>query len=240
MRREQHAWDSPALWGRRMEVLVFGHAGARVVVYPSSMGSNHEWVDRGMIDALGEHLERGWLQLFCVSSVDSESWYGKWRQPHDRAEWQDRYDRHIRDEVLPLTTRLNGNPFLITTGASFGAYHAMSFALRHPELVSRVLGMSGLYDIKQQTDGYSDELVYFHNPCDFVQHEHDPARLALLRRLDIILAVGRDDGLRANNEYFSGVLWSKQIGNALRLWDGWAHDWPWWRQMVVRYIGGHD
>ena len=86
--------------------------------------------------------------------------------------------------------------------------------------------------------GYA--LVNLHNPCDFVQHEHDLARLALLQRLDIIMAVGRDDGLRANNEYFSGVLWSKQIGNALRVWDGWAHDWPWWRQMVVKYIGGHD
>jgi esterase/lipase superfamily enzyme len=100
--------------------------------------------------------------------------------------------------------------------------------------------MSGLYDIKQQTDGYSDPLVYLHNPCDFIQHEHDAARLALLRRLDIVLAVGRDDGLRPNNEYLSGILWSKQIGNALRIWDGWAHDWPWWRQMIVRYIGGHD
>ncbi len=240
MQREHRAWDSPALWGRRMELLVFGHAGARVVVYPSSMGSYFEWEDRGMIEALAEHLERGWLQLFCVASVDSESWYCEWRRPHDRAEWQDRYDRYIREEVLPLSAHLNPNPFLITTGASFGAYHAVNFALRHPDLVGRVVGMSGLYDIKEQTDGYSDELIYLHNPCDFVQHEQDPARLALLRRLDIVLAVGHDDGLRANNEYLSGVLWSKQIGNALRIWDGWAHDWPWWRQMIVRYIGGHD
>jgi len=240
MRREYRAWDSPALWGRRMELLIFGHAGARVVVYPSSMGSFFEWEDRGMIAALGEHLERGWIQLYCVSSVDAESWYAKWRRPHDRAEWQDRYERYVRDEVLPLSRQLNDNPFVITAGASFGAYHALTLALRHPELVGRAIGMSGLYDIKQQTDGYSDPLVYRHNPCDFIQHEHDEARLARLRRLDIVLAVGRDDGLRPNNEYFSGILWSKQIGNALRIWDGWAHDWPWWRQMIVRYIGGYD
>ena len=36
------------------------------------------------------------------------------------------------------------------------------------------------------------------------------------------------------------ILWNKGIGNALRLWDGWSHDWPWWRDMIRLYIGGHD
>jgi esterase/lipase superfamily enzyme len=36
------------------------------------------------------------------------------------------------------------------------------------------------------------------------------------------------------------VLWGKDIWHALRIWDGWAHDWPWWREMIQRYIGGHD
>jgi esterase/lipase superfamily enzyme len=58
--------------------------------------------------------------------------------------------------------------------------------------------------------------------------------------MDIILAIGRDDQMRANNEWMSHVLHGRGIGHALRLWDGWAHDWPWWRQMVVTYIGGHD
>jgi len=26
----------------------------------------------------------------------------------------------------------------------------------------------------------------------------------------------------------------------LRIWDGWAHDWPWWRDMIRTYVGGHD
>ena len=39
MQREHRAWESPALWGRRMDLLVFGHAGARVIVYPSSRGA---------------------------------------------------------------------------------------------------------------------------------------------------------------------------------------------------------
>ena len=223
-----------------MDLLVFGHTGARVLVFPTSMGKFHEWEDRGMIAALGEHLERGWLQLYCVDSVDAESWYAKWKHPHDRAVRHGDYERYLLNEVLPLSWQRNPNPYLITVGASFGAYHAANFAFRHPELVSRMLGMSGLYDIKQQTDGWSDNDVYFNSPSDFIAHEHDPGRLDALRRMDIILAIGRDDSMRGNNEWMSKVLWDKGVGNALRLWDGWAHDWPWWHQMVQKYIGGHD
>ncbi|HEU5169461.1 MAG TPA: hypothetical protein VFU46_02925 [Gemmatimonadales bacterium] len=53
--------------------------------------------------------------------MDSESRYATWRRPHDRAEWQDRYDRYVLEEVLPLTRQLNPDSFPITTGAGFGA-----------------------------------------------------------------------------------------------------------------------
>ena len=222
-----------------MDLLVFGHAGARVIVFPSSMGKFFEWEDQGMIQALREHLERGWLQLYCVDSVDSDSWYAKWKHPADRARHHARYDAYLRDEVFPLTQQ-NGNPFLMTTGASFGAYQAMTFALRYPHLVSRVIGLSGIYDIREITDGFTDENVYPFNPAEFIVGEHDPERLAALSRMDIIVAIGRDDSMRGNSEYFSGRLWSRNIWHALRIWDGWAHDWPYWRQMIATYIAGSD
>lgn len=223
-----------------MELLIFGHAGARALVFPTSMGRFYEWEDRGMTQALGEHLERGWLQLYCVDSVDAESWYARWKHPGDRAWRHVQYDNYLLHEVLPLSNQINGNPFLITTGASFGAYHALNFALRHPHLVGRAIGMSGIYDIRRWTDGYHDDNVYFNNPVAFIANESDWGRLAALRRQDLILVTGRDDPMRQSSEELSGVLWSKDIGNALRLWDGWAHDWPWWTQMIRLYIGGHD
>ncbi len=238
--RTTHAWESSNLLGRPMELITHGHAGARVLVFPTSMGRNHEWEDRGMCQALADQLTAGHLQLVCVASVDDLSWYNDGAHPHQRAEWHARYDAYLRDEVLPFTLASNPNPFLITAGASFGAYHAVAFGCRYPQLVGRILAMSGLMDIKRLTSGWSDQLVYGFNPADFMRHEHLPERLEALRRLDIILAVGRDDSLRAGNEEFSRTLLDHGIGNALRLWDGWAHDWPWWHQMVQRYIGGHD
>lgn len=237
MHREHVRWFSPRL-ERDMDLLIFGHAGARVLVFPSSMGKFFEWEDQGMITALREPLENGWLQLYCVDSVDAESWYCKRKHPAERAHHHARYDAYVRDEVLPITQSRNDNPFLVTIGASFGAYHALAFALRYPHLVGRAIGLSGVYDIREVIDGYTDQHVYPYNPAEFILGENDPDRLAAMNRMDIILAVGRDDRLRGNNDYFSGRLWSKNVWHALRIWDGWAHDWPYWRQMVNVYING--
>lgn len=235
MHREHHRWYSPAL-GREMDLIALGHAGTRMLVFPTSMGRFYEWEDRGMADALAEPIERGWLQLYCVDSVDEESWYAKWKRPGDRAWHHARYEAYLRDEVIPLM-RGGANPYLVTAGASFGAYHAVAFALRHPHLVQRAIGLSGLYDIREQTDGYSDENVYAFNPADFVAHEPDE-RIAAMKGVELILAIGQDDPMRGNNEYFSDRLWRRGIWHALRVWDGWAHDWPFWRDMIRLYWNG--
>jgi esterase/lipase superfamily enzyme len=223
-----------------MELLVVGHSGARVLVFPTSKGHFYEWEDRGMMQVLGHHIEQGWLQLYCVDSVDAESWYARWKHPGARAWRQVQYENYLIHEVLPLSRQKNDNPFLITVGASFGAYHAVNIALRHPHLVNRTIGMSGIYDISRWADGVGDGLVYANNPVAYIPNEHDWQRLEALRRLDIILVVGQDDGLRAVNEQLSTALWQKGIGNALRIWDGWSHDWPYWEKMLLAYIGGHD
>jgi esterase/lipase superfamily enzyme len=239
MNREYHCWFSDALH-RDMEMLVFGHGGARMLVFPTSLGKFYEWEDRGMMRALSEHLERGWLQLYCVDSVDAESWYAKWAHPSGRVIRHIQYENYILQEVLPFSMAKNPSPYLIAAGASFGAYHAVNFSLRHPDLVNRVLGFNGTYDISSFTDGYHDSNIYFNNPVEYLQHERDPQRLAQLRSLDIILTTGRDDPGRANTEYLSRTLWAKHIWHALRIWDGWAHDWPWWHKMVQLYVGGAD
>ncbi len=219
---------------------MFGHAGARVVVFPTSLGRFFEWEDRSMIGAIADFLEQGWFQLFCVDSLDEESWYARHKHPGQAAWRHGQYDHYIGAEVLPFTSHKNPHPFLIMTGASFGAYHAVNFAFRHPDRVQRVIGMAGLYDIKRLTGGYSDDNVYFNDPSHFLVHDYDHGRLEALRRVDIILAIGKDDPNRADNEHLSNVLWSKGVWHAFRLWDGWCHDWPWWQQMIRLYIGGHD
>jgi esterase/lipase superfamily enzyme len=64
--------------------------------------------------------------------------------------------------------------------------------------------------------------------------------LAQLKRLELILAIGRDDPMRGENEEFSRRLWAKGLWHALRIWDGWSHDWPYWRDMIRVYAFGAD
>ena len=109
MHREHTRWYSPSL-GRDMDMLVFGHGGARVLVFPTSMGRFYEWEDRGMIATLGDALDRGWLQLFCVDSVDAESWYAKHMHPGAMAWRHLQYLNYVAEEVLPFSRigRLRG------------------------------------------------------------------------------------------------------------------------------------
>ena len=183
----------------------------------------------------------GWIQLFCLDHVHDESWYGEHLHPGARAWRHLQYDAYLHDEVLPFTASRNANPFVMATGASFGAYHAACFGFRHPHVVNRIIGMSGLYDIKRLTGGYSDANVYACNPLDFMLHEHDPARLAASDgRTSSWPSAGTIPSCENNRALLGGILWDKGIGNALRIWDGWAHDWPYWERMIRRYIGGHD
>lgn len=239
MNREHHKWFSHTL-GREMELLVFGYHGAPVIVFPTSMGSSYEYEDRGMVGALAEHLEQGWIQLYCIASVDAESWYCKAIPPPARVARHNRYERYILDEVVPFAREKNNNPFWMATGCSFGAFHAVNFGLRHPELIRRSIGLSGLYDLTDFMDGHYDEDFYFNNPVDYTANLNDARQIALLKDQDIIMATGREDPNAWSNEKVSANLWDAGVGNALRLWDGRAHDWPCWHTMIRLYIGGHD
>ena len=167
MTRDHHKWFSRSL-NRDMELLVFGHAGPPVIVFPTSMGAFFEYEDRGMITALADKLEHGKLRLFCLSSVDSESWYCKKIHPRHRVERHLHYEDYVLNEVVPLVKHLTRQDAIGVTGCSFGAYHAMALALRNPYTFTWCVTMGGAFDVSQFLDGYFDEDCYFLNPPSFL------------------------------------------------------------------------
>jgi esterase/lipase superfamily enzyme len=239
MHREHHRWYSQRL-NREMELLVHGHAGAPVLVFPTSKGRFFEYEDRGMVAAIGDWLERGWFQLYCVDSVDGESFYNWWTHPVNRILRHLQYEEYLLNEVLPLVRTKNQNGFLIAHGCSFGAYHALNIALRHPYLFGRVLAFSGKYDMSGFFSGYYDNNIYFNTPSHFVPNLSDPQILDALRRMNIIIVVGKDDPNIENNRALSAALWNKNVWHAYREWDGWSHDWPYWQKMLQLYLQGSD
>jgi esterase/lipase superfamily enzyme len=151
-------WYSSRM-GRDMEVLVHGHAGAPVIVFPSSWGRFYEWKDFLMIDTLADKIDAGHIQLYGVDSFCSESWYNFNIPPRERVLRHNAWESYILNEVVPFTRMKNPNPFLITAGVSFGAYLAVNFALKHPEIVSKTIGLSGSYSVRRLLDDYYDEDV---------------------------------------------------------------------------------
>src|SRR5947209_5710602 len=92
--REYHRWYSPTL-GRDMELLLYGHAGAPVLVFPTSMGRFYEYEDRGMVSTLRQKIEEGWITLLCVDSVDAESWYNRDVHPEVRVARHLQYEGYL-------------------------------------------------------------------------------------------------------------------------------------------------
>ena len=137
MNREYHRWWSPCL-ERDMELLIFGHAGAKVLVFPTRGGRFYEYESLRIVDHLREKIDQGHLQLYCVDSVDTESLYCWWAHPSGRINRHVQYEEYILNEVFPLMEQKNPHPCVISHGCSLGAFHATNIALRHPHLFKKL------------------------------------------------------------------------------------------------------
>jgi esterase/lipase superfamily enzyme len=240
--REYYRWYSPRL-GRDMELLVFGHAGAKVLVFPTRDGRFHEYEDLRIVEALRPKLEAGQLQLYCVDSIDRETFYCGWCNPADRIRRHHAFEEYILNEVMPLMSIKNPHPCTIAHGCSLGAYHAANIAFRHPHLFRKLAAFSGRYDLTLQVaefqdllGGYRDDLVYFHTPAHFLPNLACPWRLDALRGMDIVLVVGQDDPFRDNNRHIGQILRDKGARPTLHEWEGRAHQGYHWRRMAPLYL----
>lgn len=234
--REYHKWLSPAL-GREMELLIFGHAGSPAIAFSTSCGRFFDFEDHGMVDAIRDKIECGHLQLFCVDSVDAESWYNRTVVPRARIARHLRYEQYLLQEVLPLVRYRNTAPILAAIGCSFGGYHAVNLALRHPEIFTNILVMSGALDPSPFLSGYYDQDCYFNLPTHYLPNLEDPRYLDLYRRNTFILAAGYNDNCRSVNEQMTHLLHAKDIPCRFDIWgDNASHDWPTWQRMIQTYL----
>jgi esterase/lipase superfamily enzyme len=137
----------------------------------------------------------------------------------------------------------NPGSYMIAAGCSMGAYHAVNFAFKYPQYISKIVALSGRYDLTQKLNHYNDllegywnETIYFNMPSQYIHNISEQELLNALRRLEITLAVGRDDPFLENNISFSEALTAKGINNQLYIWDGEAHRAKYWRKMLDIYL----
>jgi len=239
MQVEHHGWHSSRL-GRGMGIRVYGHWGAPFLVFPTSGGDEREYEGQGMIDALAHHIDGGRVKLFCVNSVNNDSWYNAGAHPRHRSWLQTMYDAYIAEEVVPFIYGHCQSPgiAITTTGASFGAYHAANSLLKHPQMFRRCLALSGVYDLRRFMDGDYDDNFYFNNPVDYVAGLSDPWYLEQLAQDDIRLVTGTGPWEDSGPTYrFSEVLSSRGIRHFVDDWgpEG-GHEWPYWKRQMNEYV----
>jgi esterase/lipase superfamily enzyme len=241
LHREYHRWHSDHL-GRDMELLVHGHAGAKVLVFPTRYARFHEYENLRIVEALRPKLDAGQLQLFCVDSVDEEAFYNAAAHPADRVLRHLAYEQYVLNEVLPFMDSVNDNPYTIAHGCSMGAFHAANIAFRHPDRFHKLAAFSGRYDptlsiehFQDLLDGHRDENVFSNSPVYYLPHV-DGWKLDALRRMEITLVIGREDPFLENNHLLSRILWSKGVAHQLVEWDDRAHRGYYWRRMAPLYV----
>ena len=233
--RRTSLW-SPAI-GAEGGVLAYGHYGRPLLAFPSQEGPAWQYEERGMIGAIAGLIEAGRVKVYAVDSFDSGSWYREGLSLEERAQQHGRYEDWIVNQVVPFIRADSGDGAEIAlTGVSFGAYHAANFAARYPDVVSRAICFSGVFDNYSFLDGYWDDTCYFHCPVANIANM-DAEWVGKLSRVNWIIATGEHDTLVQQNRDFSQLLWSKGIPNHAEFWNGvFGHDWPWWREHLRRFV----
>ncbi len=242
MNREYHKWFSNNLQ-RDMELLIFGHSGRAVLFFPTRMARFYDYENWGIIDSLRSKIAQGELQLFCVDSIDRESFYNDDVFPSVRIDRHLQYEQYLLQEVIPLISHKNGGNYLETAGFSMGAYHAINLAMKYPWIFKKAVGISGRYDLtespgnfKDLLSGFHNEKIYFNMPAQYLANLSEGKFLDAVKQMEIILAVGESDPFLSGNQYLSDLLWRKGITNEFHTWESDAHRPYFWKKMAPLYI----
>ncbi|MBA8795682.1 esterase/lipase superfamily enzyme [Friedmanniella endophytica] len=234
---------------RNLHVIRYGHWGRPVLVFPSEAGRAWDFENNGMIEAVRPLIEAGRVKLYCVDSLDAETWSDQWLPTEERARRHGVYTRWLIDQVVPFVHADSGGPpapgsELITTGCSLGAYHAVQFTLQRADLAPLAIGLSGNYDPSTWRPwGETGEALYFANPTSYVPHLHGDHLEWLRQRVSILLVVGQGawethpTGALPSSVRFAEILRSKGIRSELDLWGyDVSHDWEWWARQLAHHL----
>lgn len=244
MHTEEHRWRSQHL-NREMTLKVYGHWGQPFIVFPSSRGRYFDYEGMGMIAAIAPFIDGGRIKLFCVDSIDAESWYDFGVSPARRNDRHEAFDRYITAEVIPFIRDHCHQPAMrvMANGCSMGAYHAVNFFFKHPDLFAGTIALSGLYRLDRAEFGLGGEdisAVYFNSPLNYLPGLTDPWYLERYLDSTIIVCVGQgpwEDEAIADTRHLQAVLAEKSIPARIDFWGfDVNHDWPWWFRQMNHFL----
>lgn len=221
-------------------MLVFGHAGFPVIIFPTSRARYYQAKDFGLINAAAYLIDTGKVKIYCPDSIDDESWYNTNIPPADRVKTHIAYEEVILNDVIEFAFQDTGFDKVALSGCSFGGYHAANIAFRNPDKVGYLFSMGGASNIRRFLNGYYDDNCYFNNPPDYLSNLSDKKILDQIKKIGIILGAGEYDMCLDENKILSDILNRKQIPHWLDVRKNTGHDWNWWKEMFHQYLNKID
>ncbi len=232
------SWHSPRL-GQEVAVARWGEIGSPILMFPTAGGDAEEIERFLVIDTVARFLEEGRIKVYSCDSVAGRVMLGKEGSPEHQMRVLNRFQNFVYHELVPAIRQdCNDDSIgIMTAGSSIGAFNALAALCRFPDAFTHALCMSGTYDLQRFLGVGATEEFYYASPLHYLP-DLAGAPLDKLRTRFVILASGRGRAEDITDSYrVASLLGRKGIPNRLDDWgEEWDHDWPTWRNMLVRYV----
>jgi esterase/lipase superfamily enzyme len=229
--------------GAELGVIAYGHYGRPVLAFPAERGHCWDYENQGMVAAIADLIDSGRVKLYCVDTIDGQTWHDASLPLEERARRHRFYEDWIVNHVAPfIHADCAGSQEIIVTGPSFGAYHAANLALKRADLFPLAICQSGIYDVSVVGWGERGDAVYFNNPADYVAHLQGDHLDWLRTSVSLLVICGQGQwedttGALESSKHFAASLAEKGLRHELDLWGhDVPHDWPSWRAQLAHHL----
>jgi esterase/lipase superfamily enzyme len=217
---------------RDINILISGHWGYPILMFPTSMGDYLQNKEFGLLDTVDDLVDAGKIKLYNIETIDFQSFYAKHLPAQTKIYNFNLYTQFLKEELVPAIQIECSVHRIAVAGCSFGGYHCTNFAFKNPNLVAHLFSMSGAFSIKSFMKNHYDDNVYFNEPMDFMNHVESWK----YNHMNIVLGTSDGDICRDDNLKMSRLLANKSINHWYDEKPWASHDWPLWKLMFSEYV----
>ncbi len=224
---------------QEITVARWGEIGMPVLIFPTAGGDAEEIERFLIIDTLAELLAEGRIKIYSCDSVAGRVMLAEEGPPQYRMAMLNQFHQCVYHEVVPAIRHDCRSPDvgIVAAGASIGAFNALAAVCRFPDAFTSAICMSGTYDLQRFLKGAETDDLRAASPLHFLPRL-DSAHLDLLRTRFVLLPSGEGRAEDIGETWrVAAVLGNHGVPNRVDSWgQEWDHDWPTWRNMLVRYV----
>ena len=182
-------------------------------------------------------LNRNQVRFFLCDCF--QDWTSDAITHQERMAAYEKWLQFLQFEMVPYIRSLSFTNDFMVCGIEVGALHAMNIFLRLPQVINKVLCLSGIYKPSYYVKRYYDEYMLKNTPGIFLR-SLDEEQLALYRKANIILCASRHPSEHMMETYLhemEEILRIKDIPALVEYWEYEAlSNWDWWSRQLDYFL----